>query len=299
MGIVFKQLSILYIFLVIGWGVGKLKKDKAPHADILSILLVKVFLPCKVFSTFANNVTIEFISQKYILLIESVIALAVLVLLGIIIPKLLTKKPFERRVYSYSVPITNYAYLGYALIGPVFGDSVLADFMFFVIPFVVYTYTAGYTLLTGGKFSFKKLVNPLTIAIILGVTAGLTGIKIPDILNKVLSTSSNCVGPISMLLTGITLSTFTVKELFADGTSYIFSFIRLVAIPGIAFLVCKLLKLDALLPMLLIVTCMPCGLNPIVFPKLVGEDCKPGARLALITHILSLASLPLWLSLIL
>ena len=133
MDIVFKQLSILYIFLISGWVIGKLKKDKASHGDILSVLLVNIFLPCKVFSTFADNVTIEFLSKKYILLIAATIVLGILSLLGFLIPKLLTKKPFERRVYAYSVPIANYAYLGYTLIGSVFGDGVLADFMFFVI----------------------------------------------------------------------------------------------------------------------------------------------------------------------
>ena len=55
MQIILKQLSILYIFLLAGWLIGRLKKDKASHADILSVLLVNILLPCKVFSTFANN----------------------------------------------------------------------------------------------------------------------------------------------------------------------------------------------------------------------------------------------------
>ena len=228
---IFKQLLILYIFLISGWVIGRLKKDKASHGDILSVLLVNVFLPCKVFSTFAGNVTVEFLSKKYVLLIASVITLGILALLGFLIPKLLTKKPFERRVYAYSVPIANYAYLGYTLIGSVFGDGVLADFMFFVIPFSIYTYTVGYSLLTGGKFSFKKLINPLTISILLGITVGLTGLKLPQIVSSALSMSSACVGPISMVLTGITLSTFTVKELLTDRTAYIFSFLRSLASP--------------------------------------------------------------------
>ena len=51
--------------------------------------------------------------------------------------------------------------------------------------------------------------------------------------------------------------------------------------------------------MALIITCMPCGLNTIVFPRLVGEDCKTGARLALISHVFALISIPFWLSLLL
>ena len=295
---VFEQLSILYMFLLVGWAIGKWKKDKASHGDILSVLLVNVFLPCMVFSTFSKSATVEFLANKYMLLVASVVVLGVLVLLGHFIPKLMTKNPFERRVYAYSVSIANFSYLGYTLVGAVFAEEVLADFMFFAIPFVIYTYTIGYSMLTGGKFTFKKLINPLTISIILGILAGLTGIKLPEILNSALSMSSACVGPISMVLTGITLSTFTAKELLTNKIAYIFSFLRLCAIPAVAFLICKGLRLDALLPMVLIITCMPCGLNAIVFPNLVGEDCKPGARLALITHVLSLATIPLWLSLL-
>ena len=51
---IFEQLSILYVFLLAGWLIGKKKKEKADHADILSVLLVNILLPCKVFSTFAE-----------------------------------------------------------------------------------------------------------------------------------------------------------------------------------------------------------------------------------------------------
>ena len=212
---------------------------------------------------------------------------------------MLTKKHYERRVYSYSGPITNYAYLGYALIGSVFGESFLADFILFAIPFSFYTYTVGYVQLTGGKSPWKRILNPITAAIVLGIVAGLAQIKLPDVLSSAVSMASACVGPLSMLLTGITLSTFCLKELLSDRTAYIFSFLRLAVIPALAYGVCKLARLDSILPMVLIITCMPCGLNTIVFPKLIGEDCKPGARLALITHLLAVVTLPFWLSMLL
>jgi predicted permease len=50
------------------------------------------------------------------------------------------------------------------------------------------------------------------------------------------------------------------------------------------------------LPAAVMMACMPCGLNTIVFPKLVGEDCKIGARLALLTHLFSCFTIPVWLS---
>lgn len=298
-GIVFGQLSVLYIFLAVGWLIGRIKKDKASHADILSVLLVNVFLPCKVFNTFANNFSVEYFAENYVLPLAALVLLLVLAIASRFISRLLTKREYERKVYTYSFAITNYAYLGYALIGSVLGEAVLAKFMLFAIPFIVYTYTVGYVLLTGGKKPLKKLLNPITSAIVLGIIFGLTGLPMPDVLGSVISSASACVGPLSMLLTGITLSGFAFKELLTDRTAYIFSALRLAVIPAVAYLICLGLRLEELAPMVLIITCMPCGLNTIVFPKLIGEDCKPGARLALITHVFSIATLPFWLSFLL
>lgn len=297
--IIFKQIFILYVFLFFGWLIGKLKKEKAAHSEILSILLVNIFLPCKVFGTFANNFTVSYFTEKYTYLIASLILIAMLMLISFFAPKLLTKRPYERRVYSYSFVITNYGYLGYVLIEAVFGESVLAAFMFFAIPFIIYTYTIGYALLTGGEKPIKRLLNPITVSIALGMAYGISGLPMPEVLSKVISMGSASVGPLSMLLTGITLSGFVIKDLLTDKTAYIFCGLRLLVIPAAAYAVCRLIGVDFVLPMILIITCMPCGLNTIVFPKLIGEDCKPGACLALISHIFSLATLPLWLSLLL
>ena len=132
----------------------------------------------------------------------------------------------------------------------------------------------------------------------LGIIFGLTGLPMPEIIDSVLSSASACVGPLSMLLTGITLSTFALGELVKDKTAYIFSALRLVVIPAIAFLICRGLRLVELAPMVLIITCMPCGLNTVIFPKFVGEDTSTGARLAFLSHFISCATIPFWLYLI-
>ena len=84
-------------------------------------------------------------------------------------------------------------------------------------------------------------------------------------------------------------------ELISNKTVYLFTAIRLVILPALAYFVCRGLGLYTLLPMALIVTCMPCGLNPVVFPKLIGQDCRLGAKLILLSSILSCATIPLWL----
>ena len=298
MQLILEQLLILYLFIIAGWIIGKLKKEKAAHTEILSVLLVNLLLPSKVFRSFATNFTVSYLQERYLFLFFSLALLAVLLVFAPLAARLMTKHPYERKILHYSFAITNYAYLGYPLIEGVFGEKMLADFLFFVIPFIIYTYSFGYALLTGGKAPLKRLLNPMTVAIAMGMVAGLTGLPIPNLLSKALSTASSCVGPVSMLLTGLTLAGFAGKDLFSDPKAYVFSALRLMVIPGVVFLICKLFGLHDLLPMMLIVTCMPCGLNTIVFPKLIGEDCRLSARLTLISHIISLPTLLFWLSMI-
>ncbi len=296
--VVLKQLVVLYIFLLVGWIFGKLKKDLADHTGILSFMLVNLFLPSMVFETFSTNFTVSYIKDNYFAVIISVITLVALAFISWLIAKPLTKNEYERKVYQYSLTISNCGYVGYVLTEQVFGAQGLTDLILFCIPFTIYTYTVGYVMLTNRGSSLKCLLTPLTICTALGIVAGLVQIQLPDVVNQVLGASSDCVGPLSMILTGISLSAFSPKELVTDVKAYIVVALRLLGMPALVFGVCTLLRLDSVIMPATIMASMPCGLNTVVFPKLVGEDCKTGARLALISHLLSMATLPIWLSIL-
>jgi predicted permease len=289
---------MLYIFLILGFFFGKWKKEQNNHSGILSFLLVNLFLPAKVFNTFSKNFTVSYITQNSTTIIVSVSLLFVLVGFSLFVAKLLTKDKYEQKVYRYSLTLANYAYMGYALCESVFGESGLTDLILFCIPFAIYTYSFGYAMLTGQGNTLKKLVNPMTVAIALGIVCGLVGLNIPEIITSVLSASSACVAPLSMLLTGLTLSAFTVRSMLTNGKAYILAAIRLIVIPALVYGACRLLSLDSVIMPAVMMSCMPCGLNTIVFPKLVNEDCSIGARLAMISHLFSVATIPLWLSLV-
>ena len=297
---VLKQLFIFYIFIVIGWIIGKSKKDAASKSAVLSVICVNVFLPCKVIQNFSTEFTMSYLKNNYVTIIISVSILAILVVLAKIGSRFLTKNPYERKVYDYSLTITNYAYMGYVLVESLLGVTALTNIILFCIPFSIYTNTVGYAMLTGNGKSWKKVLNAPTIAIFVGMFFGLTGIQLPEVITKVINMSSACMGPVSMLLVGLVISTFTLRELLPKPRVMIFMLLRLIVLPLAVFGICKGLSLiftlpPAVYPSAVIVAAMPCGLNTVVFPRLVGEDCKPGAQLTLYSHLFLCASLPLWL----
>ena len=164
----FEQLLVLYIFMFLGWLFGRLKPEYTSGSKIISFLLVNLFLPSKIFLNFSQRFTVPYLKENYLTFAISTAFLLFLSFLAIPLSALLTKKSYERRVYRYSFAITNYAYLGYVLIESVLGESALANMITFCVPFAIYTYTVGYTMLTGERKVAKKLINPMTVAIIFG-----------------------------------------------------------------------------------------------------------------------------------
>lgn len=300
MDALFQQLFVLYLFIFLGWLLGRLKKDAAQKSSLLSFLLVNLFFPCKLFLNYAKRFTVEYIRLNYMSFFIAAGILAVLVLIGELLPRQLTKHSYERKVYSYNTTITNYAYFGYVLVEQVFGPAAMNNMMVFCIPLSLYCYTFGVSKLMDRKVSLRSLLNTITITIALGIIWGLFQLPLPSVIHTVMSNANVCVGPVSMVLVGLVLSTFSAKDLMPDKGTVIFCLARLLLIPLAVLGICKGLGAvmtlpDAVYPSAVLMACMPCGLNPVVFPRLIGQDCRLGARLILLSSILSAATIPLWL----
>lgn len=300
MGATISQLMILFAFILCGFIIGRIKRIPREKSSILSVLLVNLLLPAKIFLNFSQQCTLEYFTKSYPTLFISTAFLLLLVFVSWLISKPLTKHPYERKVYRYSFAISNYAYLGYVFVENTLGAAALTDMILFCIPFAFYTYTFGYSLLSNKPKSWKNMITPMTVAIALGMVFGMCNVPLPSFCTSVLNLASGCVGPLSMIVTGLVIASFTLKELLPDVKTVIFSLIRLVAIPAFLFGICFLCELivplpSAVYPAVVIMGCMPCGLNTIVFPSMVGEDCRMGARFVLLSHVLCLATIPLWM----
>lgn len=304
--IVVNQVAALFIFAIIGYVLAKTNIVNRAHSKILSVLGVYVFMPAKFFKTFAANFTPYYISTKYKYLIISIVVLIVIVFLAKQLAKLFSKDKYERNVFQYTFTIPNFGYMGYVLAEALYGPAVLTNVMMLGLPISMYTNTEGYRMLTGtGGFSVKKIFNPMFIATIIGCIWGYFGFGVPAVAQTVLDSASGCAGAVSMLLMGIVVAEQRLLAIVADFRIYITVAIRLFAVPGLVcgafFVVLPLFgfspeETKELVRYALMIFAMPCGLNTIVFPKLVGKDCRLGAGFALVSVACALFSIPFWLS---
>ncbi len=292
--IVFSQIVILFAFILIGYLLGKSGKVGQREGKTLSTLCVYVFLPCMNFLSFAKNCTVENLKANGTLLLAALLILSVLAVSMFFLARLFTKDADKRCVYHYTLTVPNYGYMGYPLVEGILGSAGLFLFQVFTLPLSLYTYTFGYAELTDGKLSLKRLLNPATVSIAAGMLYGLSGLALPELVSSILSKGSACVGPVSMLLAGVTLSGFSVRTLLSDRNSYIITAIRLLAIPFAVGLFLPLFTSDRdLITMAVLFAALPCGLNTIVLPSLAGKSCDDGARFAFLSNILACGTIPL------
>lgn len=293
---IFEQVFILIVFCLTGFVLCKAKLVAPEHSKPLSVLLVYVFFPCMSFNTFSAQFTVAYLQQRGALILVSVGMLAVMVVVSKIVTKLLRGDTYTQNVNEYSMSTANVGYMGYPLVEAVFGQSVLLDCMMFGLPMSIYIGTVGYNMLTigkGQKSIWQKIFTPSLIGILIGCVVGISGIQLPQTVFDIAKMSSNCVAPISMLLTGMAISQFSIKELLSNWKVYIVCAVRLVLAPVLAWSLVKLFGFGfALIPATALYA-MPCGMNNIVYPKLVGKDCRHGAAIVLVSTALSIITIPL------
>ena len=131
------------------------------------------------------------------------------------------------------------------------------------------------------------------VAMIIGIVIGILDIPLYSGITNVVTTLGNCMSPVAMMLTGITIASISMKKAFANIGVYVISIIRLILIP-VAFIF-----LFVLLPLpnefVICAVCslsMPLGLNSIVIPCAYGKDPTVASGMALISHLLSCVTLP-------
>ena len=300
MGALIEQLCVLYIFIIVGFYLGKKRPDASKNSGIVSYVLVNVFFPAKIFLNFSTSFTVDYVKNNYISVFIGIGLLLLMLALGVGVAKLLGRTPYEKKVYVYSTAISNYAYLGYVLVGEALGDAAMNNLMTFCIPISIFCNTVGIAMLMDKKINLKNLFQPVTLAMFVGIAWGLLGLPMPQMLNTVLKSAGACMGPVSMVLVGLVLAGFTWKQLLPSWQAWGFCLVRLIIVPAMVYGVCMLIGQfiplpDAVYPSAVIMAAMPCGLNPVVYPKLIGQDCSLGAKLIPLTSILSMATIPLWL----
>ena len=316
---VLNQMVYLFGFIIIGYVLYKLKAVPENAMTTLSKLESTLFIPCLVLGTFINGFTAEKLRISGTLFLLSTAMLFIMIPVAMLISRLVYRgDEYLQKIATYGLTFANFGYMGNAVMSAVFPD-IFAEYQIFVMPLWIgiYTWAVPALLISDGRSAtaasekrrpsprdiakrLKPLLNPMFIAMLIGMALGLSGLGryIPKSVMSIITVSGDCMSPVAMLLTGMTVAASDLRMLLSKPRTYVLSAIRLIAIPLLFVLIFSVLPKgdifsDTFFACAVCALAMPLGLNTIVVPKGYGKDTTDAAGMALISHTLSIATIPL------
>ena len=123
---------------------------------------------------------------------------------------------------------------------------------------------------------------------------GIFKIPMPAFVDSAISATSNCMSPVAMLLTGMTIAKIDVKKVVKIKSIYAVTFLRLIVYPLLFIGFIMLVPLSKTFAICAISSlAMPMGLNTIVIPAAYGKDTTMASGIALISHLLAVITIPI------
>lgn len=294
------QMAVLLILIFIGYIISRYNVIPDNGVRLLSKLENNVFIPALMLNTFMQNFTIHRISTAWQYLLCGLVVVVVTIPVAIVFARMCTKDSYVQRIYTYGLAFSNFGFMGNAVVAAVFPD-IFMEYLIFVLPFWVFIYMWGVpSLLIPSKGAktvkdkFLAFVNPMFTAILVGMAIGVSNLPVPSFFDSAVSSLSNCMSPVAMLLTGITIAQYDMKKIFKNLSVYFVSFIRLLVIPTVAIVLLAFIPLPYDLALCTVCSlAMPLGLNTIVIPSAYGQDTSVAAGMALISHLFSFLTIPI------
>ena len=301
----------LFFCIAVGFALSKANILPESASKTMAKLETWIFCPALSFMTMLRYCTVDSLSTHSINIIMATISVTIALAIAIPLAKLFVKENnAERGVYSYALAFANSGYIGDPIVIALFGEEVLAYYKLFCLPLSIVIYTWGISVLTPKSkekgATFKRLLNMPTVAILVGVVMGLSGLGgyLPKFLTSALDSLKACMGPVAMLLAGVTIARFNFIGMLKKKRVYVATALRLVFIPavliatlfGIKTLANSLFRISVgndVLFLCFFATASPLGLNTVVFPEAYGGNPETGASMTLISHTLCVISIPL------
>jgi predicted permease len=288
------QIFLLCLILV-GFMTAKVRIVDERARSSLSDLILDIFLPCNILSSFLGTSTSQLPSLGVILLISTVNLLFCFLFARLLYRKVGRE---QKKVLLYATIISNASFLGNPVVESLFGIEALIYSAIYLVPLRVALWTVGIAIFSSEKVSWKKAVfHPCLVAIYVGILVMITGFTPPSLVSRLVFSLGNCTTPISMLVVGNVLGMAESRKLINKLTFY-YAFIRLVLLPCILMGVMFVLRPAPIISgVSVILSGMPAPATTSILANKFGGDKELASKIIFASTVLSMVTIPvlIWL----
>jgi malate permease and related proteins len=309
--IILNQILILSILVLVGIIASKAKVISLDTKDLLAKIIFDITLPLMILTNFSKIVvTPEILHNSLISIVLTVFVLLFMLSAGWITTKILKTAKNDAIIFKMHSVFGNLVYLGFPLIYAVYGEEGLLYASMFQVVSNIFMWTAGIIIINQGNGSsirqnLKYVMNPNTIAVVIGFTLFLFSVRLPKFILIPLGGLGDSNSYLSMLYIGTILFYTNIKGMFNNKIVYILSLNKLLMIPATILIIFRLMnfllpvKIDPIvIAVLILQAAMPCMVNIVIMAKIFGANDELATANVFISTLFSILTLPLILLLI-
>lgn len=289
--------GMLFLLTGIGILIRKCRLLPAEAQGMLTDLILYVILPCNIALSFRIDINRELLQNLGLAFLVAWVVQGVAWMLSRVL--YLTYPQGRKRVLQYATVCSNGGFMGNPIAESVFGATGLMYASVFLIPQRIVMWSAGITLFAEApdkKTLLKKVVtHPCIIAVFVGLFLMVFRPALPEFIEKTASSLGSCTTPISMLMVGMILADVEdVKSMFS-WEMIRYTLIRLVILPGIVFIGCKVCGLDRLVTgVAVLMTAMPAACMTTILANKYHGDAMFASKCVVFSTAMTLVTLPVW-----
>ncbi|MEI7904662.1 MAG: AEC family transporter [Candidatus Firestonebacteria bacterium] len=224
--------------------------------------------------------------------------------LALLASKCLQLTPKRKPVFFFSASVMNYSFLTLPLAAMLYGTEGILYVIMYSIAGDILLWTFGIKIFDRklNAFNWKNLANLNIFALFAGGVCVYLGVRLPEYIIKPFTYLGNTTVPLVMLITGGVVAGIKLqdtKKLLLDPGILTLIFLKLILTPAIVLLLSGLFEIEPLVRAVIVLeAAMPTAFMSIILSKKYGKDANYAATGALVTTILSVITIPVYLSLL-
>lgn len=276
----------------------------------LSALILKVGQPAMIINALSKaEYSNENLKIAGIMVVAGFVFHLVMFLLAHCAALPLKKVPDEQKITELSLIFANSAFIGFPIFEALLGPQGLFLASFLTISFNVLFWTLGLGIFARGrddiKITIKKvLLNFGTVPCVIGFALYLLkhpaiGFEMPKFLGDSLQYLNNLCTPISVLIIGSLIATQSVKKMVCSWKIYYVNLVRLIVLPIIIALICKICHVPELYAIFFsAAAALPIASSVTMLSETYNLDAGYSSLCVGTTSLISVLTLPLILQLV-
>lgn len=293
------QVFILFILIGVGFVLTKCKVLNKERVSGLIDIVVYIVTPANLIVSFQRDFKTELLKELGI----SFLLAFVVFFINCVMAKLFIHEKDENKncVLQFASAFPNAGYMALPLQKAILGDIGVFYGAAYIAMFHCYIWTYGVKLLSPAKEKIKLkkiLLNPPIIGIFIGLVLFLAEIRLPEIIVSPLSSFAAMNTPVPMLIIGFYLANTDLKATFTNLWVYVGSFLKLVASPAIALVLCLILKTGSDLAVSCIIACSaPAAAMSGMLAMKYNRDTQVSVGMISLTTIMAIITMPILIAL--